>query len=437
MNILGDVYRQTFPKRLRFDKACQILHAEMFMVARRHKHRKYIPKQDIYDVLSRYEPLPYSPWLQYPILRHIFFIRQINALRCLFGKPSWLINRAVDEQFCLIKKWMEEQEKELSRNVKGGRLGDFVRRERFVTEVLEPFHVATMYQRVARFGIFLVIVLLLLLFVSVNVDAVVYLYLVHWSGMRRAEVLEWFRTITERHMVAEVPPAYKSLLPPPSVLRTSDAGRERYDLKITEFVSPNKKIIVLVMPFPQIGERTFFTTLGEKVAQCDAVMMEGVPFDYIDKITPAALFPLRDDTFPALGLHHRFLDILRRKQEPPFLYPAGSQLGWKAYYMQFLIPFEARCVYWPTLFSASKGEARVGWGRLRELIEQVAARQLNDDAPEVGPYIICLPWTVNQILNMEASLVKYGFRVGRVFAVKWMDRDHMGEHFCQYYGIRD
>ncbi|KEG13204.1 hypothetical protein DQ04_01151110 [Trypanosoma grayi] len=435
MKALGDVYRQTFPKKLRFDKACQILHAEVFVVARRHKHRKYVPKGDIYDVLDRYEPLPGSPWIHLPVVRHVLLIRQINGVRCLLGKRSWLINRAVEEEHHRIKQWMATQEQLGAKAPKGSRLGSFVERERFVAEVLEPFHVATMYQRMVRLGAVLVIVLLLLTFASVNLDGLVYLYAVHWCRMRREDVLAWFREITERHAVTEVPPAYESLLPPPCVLRSTANGRERYDLKITELVSPNEKIVVMAIPCPQVGEKKFFAALGEVAALCDAVMMEGVPFERIDKIVPAALFPLRDDTFPALGLHHRFLDVVRGRREPPFLYPAASELSWRAYWMQLLAPFEMRCVYWPTAFSASKGEARICWGRLRELIEQAAAQQKGGGSDDSESYVICLPWTVHQIVNLEASLLRYGFRVRRVFPLEWLDRDHMGEHFCNYYGI--
>ncbi|RNF27647.1 uncharacterized protein Tco025E_00031 [Trypanosoma conorhini] len=232
-----------------------------------------------------------------------------------------------------------------------------------------------MYQRMMRWGLMFVVALALATFAAVNVDALVYAYAVHWCRMGRAEVLEWFREITERHTLTEVPPAYRSLLPPPCVLHVSPSDGERYDAKILELVSPNEKIVVMAIPCPQVGEKSFFAAVGETASLCDAVMMEGVPFERIDRISPAALLPLRDITFPALGVHHRFLDVVRGGREPPFLYPAGLELGLRAYLMQFLVPFEWRCAYQPTGFSASKGEARIGWGRLRELIEAVAASQ--------------------------------------------------------------
>ncbi|CBH09899.1 hypothetical protein, conserved [Trypanosoma brucei gambiense DAL972] len=439
MKILRDVYRQTFPKKLRFDKSSRILYAQIYVIARRHKHRKYIPKEDIEDVLNNYTTLPGSPWLQLPIIRHVLLIRQINGIRGFFGKRSWLLNRAVEEEFNKIVRWMNAQEQLVLRTGAGRCAANLVLREKFVKEVLDVFHVATAYQRMVRVGALLIVILLLLLIVMVNVDRFVYVYLVHWSGMCRTEVMEWFREITEQHTVAEVPPAYRSLLPPPCVMRVAEDGRVKYELKIAELVSKDENIIVLAVPCPQVGTKSFFAALGKTVGLCDAVLMEGVSFEYIDRIAPASLFPLRDDTFPALGVHHRFLDILRDSREPPFLYPAGTELSWSAYLQHLLIPFEVKCIYWPTFSSASKGEARVGWGRLRELIEKVTVEQeraqLGEDKKELKPYVICLPWTVNQIVNLEASLVKLGFRVRRVFPLEWIDRDHMGEHFCNYYSL--
>ncbi|KAF8292236.1 hypothetical protein TcYC6_0120240 [Trypanosoma cruzi] len=435
MKIISDVYRQTFPKKLRFDKACLIFHAELIMIARRHKHKKYIPKEEICDVLNQYEPLPGSPWLQLPVIRHVLLIRPINSVRVLLGWRSWLINRSVDEEFHRVKRWMTAQEGTGAKNFKAHRISGFVLRERFVAEVLDPFHVAGMYQRMMRWGLFVVIVLLLFIFASLNLDALVYFFLVRWCGMGRKEVLEWFRGITERHLVTEVPPAYKTLLPPPCVLHMSSDGVERYETKILELVSPDENIVVMAIPCPQVGSKKFFAAVGKAASLCDTVMMEGVSFEHIDRIVPAAFFPLRDNTFPALGLHHRFIDIVRGKREPPFLYPTVSEMTWRVYWTQFFVPFEWRCVYSPTSFSASKGEARMCWGRLRELIETVTASQADAGEGVAEPYVICLPWTLHQIVNLEASLIKYGFRVGRVFSMEWMDRDYMGRHFCDYYGI--
>ncbi|RNF12624.1 hypothetical protein TraAM80_00167 [Trypanosoma rangeli] len=185
-----------------------------------------------------------------------------------------------------------------------------------------------------------VVVLVLAIFEAVNVDALVYFYVVHWCRMGRTEVLKWFRAITERHTLTEVLPAYKSLLPPPCVLHVSSNDGERYDAKIVELVSLTEKIVVMAILCPLVGEKRFFAAVGETASLCDAVMMEGVSFERIDKIVPAALIPLQDITFPALGVHHRFIDVARGRREPSFLYPAGLELGFRAYWMQLLVPFE-------------------------------------------------------------------------------------------------
>ncbi|KAG8346639.1 hypothetical protein TRVL_02523 [Trypanosoma vivax] len=441
MKVLGDVYRQTFPKKLRFDKSSRILHAEVYVLCKRHKHKKYIPKQEIFGVLNGYEPLPGSPWLQLPVVRHLLLVRIINSIRCFFGRKSWLINRGVEEEFTKIKRWMEQEERLMAKLPVDSRTRNFVLRDKFEKEVLASFHVATVYHHMVRAGATFAIFLVLYTFAAINVDWLVHMYLVRWMRMNRSEVLEWFREVTERHVVAETPPAYRGLLPPPCVLQTTTDGREHYRVQATELVSPNDRIIVLAVPCPQIGPRNFFTALGQSMKMCDAVLMEGVPFDRIGRVAPASLLPLRDDTFPSIGVHHRFLDIVRGSGEPPFLYPAGTEISWRAYWRHVFTPFELSCVYWPTSFSASKGEARIGWGRLRELIEridlQMQEEQSNGETGSASPYVVCLPWTVNHIVNIEASLIKYGFHVKRVFPIDWMARDHMGECFCVYHNISE
>ncbi|RNF12625.1 hypothetical protein TraAM80_00168 [Trypanosoma rangeli] len=116
------------------------------MIARRHKHTKHIPQEEVFDVLNRHEPLPAASWLQLPVVRNTLLIWKINSIRCLVGKPSWLINSAVDEEFCKVKWWMAAQETS-SKNSGVHRPCGFVPRELFVVEVLDRFHVANMYQR--------------------------------------------------------------------------------------------------------------------------------------------------------------------------------------------------------------------------------------------------------------------------------------------------
>lgn len=361
-----------------------------------------------------------------------------------------------------------------------------VTRDEFEREVLQRFHVATVYQRGARFLIFLCVVLLLLAIGSLCVDTLLYWYIRYWKGWDRNATMEWFRKhVLVRHTVAEVPPAYASLLPYPCVMRTNPTtGRTELAVSVVELTLPNplehsdktkdssngrnagssSPITVLAIPTPHIGEVDFFRRLGRVIRACDAVVLEGVSFDKLDKMIPATLLPLKEDTFPALGLHHRFLDILQTDQEPPMLYPGGNRMGWRTFFKQVITPFEVQCVYEPTMLAASKGEAKVGWGRLQALIErrrheleEAAGKTSDPQGRKRGgnregntvrdgdlcfrhpspsePYVICLPWTIQHIVNIEASLIKYGFKVKRVFLLPWMEEDYMGTHFCDYYGI--
>lgn len=433
MQTLADVFRTTFPRHLRFDPACQILYAQCYSVSRQHKHKKYIPKAAIEDILNGYERLPGSPWLQLPVIRHVLLIRIVNGVRQYYGRPSWLYNQAVEAEYTKLSNWMEKQNRAV-KTTGTSRASSVILREQFDKEVLGEFHVATMYQRMARFFVVFACVLIVLLIAAINTDAMVYLYTRFWLRLSREDVLQLFRDVTARHTVTDIPLGYESLLPSPCTPYTNEQGEAGYAVNIAELVSEDKGITVIAVPCPLVGTRQFFTDVGDLAMACDAVLMEGVPMEKMDRMPPVAFFPLKDETFPALGLHHRYLDILRGQDVPPMLYPAGSNLSWVVRWKQFISPFEVRSVYQPTTLSGTKGEARVGWGHLRELIDRVATE--NTNRSRGGPHkVICVPWTVFQIANLEASLVKYGFEVKRVFPMHWLGQDHMGSHFCQYYNI--
>lgn len=465
MSTLLEVYRHTFPKTLRYDKASQILYAELYSVSRRHKHKKYIPLSEVQKVMDGYERMPGSPWLQLPLIRHLFCIRFINSIRCFTGRQSWLYNRNVEVEYRKVQAWITRATAASSFTSRGGSkksnkagggsapaasqrhpgsgggsLGGkpamVVERDVFDREVLCAFHVATMYHRMMRLGFVVVFLLMLLVAASLNTDWLVYIYLRYWCRMSRAEVLEWYRGITLKHTVAEVPPAYQSILPPPCARYLNEDGEPCYAINMVEMTLPSHPITVIAIPCPQMGEKKFYSQIGEVAQVCDSVLMEGVTFDQINRLAPVAFFPLKDDTFPALGVHHRFLDILRYSSaEPPKLYPAGADVSWRALLQRIFIPFELRCVYNPTALSATKGEARVGWGRLRQVVEAEIAET---ETPLHGErVVICVPWTLHQIVNIEASLVKYGFKVRNVFPVHWIREDHIGDHFCTAFGLTD
>ncbi|KAG5477636.1 hypothetical protein CUR178_05342 [Leishmania enriettii] len=453
MSTLLEIYRQSFPKGLRFDKASQVLYAQCYSINKRHRGRKYIPQKDIRDVLNSYVPMPGAPWLQLPIVRHVLLIRLINGIRGLQGGKSWLYNRNVEEEHRKIAEWLSNAVKKppthrgnaaarLSTSARQdsdaalAALGAMVERERFEREVLRNFHVATAYQRAMRLGLALVMALCCIVYASLHTDNLVYVYLRYWRRYDRREIMKYFRDITMLHTLAEVPPAYASLLPPPCVRYTDAAGDACYAVNMVEMVLPQHNITVFALPCPQAGEKAFFAKVGSLAEVCDGIIVEGVSFDTIDKLLPAAFFPLKNNTFPALGLHHRFLDILRNSSaEPPMLYPAGADVGWGVFLTQALVPFELRCVYNPTQLSATKGEARIGWGHLRRVLEEWIADEAAQASGEKR--VLCLPWTLNQIVNIEASLVKYGFEVRSVYRLHWQREDHIGEHFCSYFSIRE
>lgn len=453
-NIFSEVLRSTFPKKLRFDQASQILYAQCFSLCRQHRSRKYIPLSSVEAITAAYTYIPCRPWLRYPVIRHILFIRVINSIRCYRGKPSWLYNRGVEEEYDKIVTWCAKQKRSMIRPSRGSTrhapnsgTERLVERELFEKEVVNNFFVATMYQRIARILIIIALFLILLCFVAMHVDDIIFLFM-RCRGWTRRDTLEWFRRVVVRHAVADVPPAYASLLPSPCVVRPISDGINELAVSAVELELPRMGVTVLAIPVPSIGPKSFFSRIGRICSECDAIVMEGVNFDKIDKMVPALLLPLRDPTFPALGMHHRFLDILQSDREPPMLYPGGPTIGWRRFFHHVFTPFEVQSVYYPTMLSSSKGEAKVGWGRLRELVERHCSevealrrskgiKQSGESRPPMRQYVICVPWTIQHIVNIEASLVRYGFQVRRVFALPWMHENELGENFCHYYGIQE
>eukprot|EP00796_Vickermania_ingenoplastis_P009241 gene9241-6494_t len=430
-NIFSEVFRATFPKKLRFDQGCQILYAQCYSLSRLYKSKKYIPLADVHAILDQYTYVPCRPWLRYPIIRHVLLIRFINSIRHYKGLPSWLYNRGMEEEYGKIKVWLLRQEKESKsspysmtrRSISPSKR--LVAREVFDREVLNNFYVATMYQRIARMLIGVCFLLLVLAIVSMYVDHLLYFYM-RMNGWTREQIMHWFRDVLLRHAVADIPPAYARFLPLPCVVHKNAKGENELAVSVVELVLEGSGITVLIIPTPHVGEKPFFSRIGRICSECDALVLEAVSFDKIDRMVPASLVPLKKDTFPVVGVHHRFLDILQSDREPPMLFPGGSKVGWRTFLQRVFTPFEIQCVYQPTVLSASKGEAKIGWGRLRELIER-RQRETADRGSDRQPYIIGLPWTIQHIANIEASLIKYGFRVNRVFVLPWITENHMGK----------
>lgn len=495
MQTLIDIYRASFPAKLRFDKASQLLHAECYTLCRRHRNAKYISLSDVQRILDNYTT-PGSPFVQLPIIRHLLLLRQINSIRAFFTGRQLLYNRNVAQEHRKIAHWVSSIQQRayhpstcsssaatttstkrvtsplctihpqpLPQSFLPTRPSDRVTRDCFEKEVLHCFHVATMYQRMVRLGAVLVCAIVALLCAALHTDDLLALYMHLWWHMSRNDVMAWFREVTERHAHSDaLPPAYRSLLPAPCMLqrRTTpvssssssaqdcsgqtvhneqlDDALDYYVVNIVELVSEEKGVTVMAVPCPQAGTRRFYNQVGALARVCDGVLLEGVSFEQLDRIAPSYFFPLKESTFPALGLHHRYLPILGNDAEPPTLYPAGRRIHWRAYVRMLTTPFEVYCVYFPTTWSATKAEAAVAWGRLRDTIERIASERRVWGATEAkkgkgGHYVLCVPWTVHHIANMEASLIKHGFRVGRVFPVHWLARDEMGRNFCSYYHV--
>lgn len=438
MNTIAEVWRHTFPKNLRYDKASQIFYAQCLSVSKRYKHRKYIPVEEVQQVLDSYTPLPGKPYLQYPIIRHILFIRLIDSVRQRQGMKGWLYNRNIEREHMKVQEWVERETLSTAgKSSAAGGLRGMIMRERFNRELLGSMHIATAYHRLVRLGFGVIGILVVILIATLQTDRLLYLYLHKIQGLGRAEVMAWMREVTHRHADANVPEAYGHLLPVPCELYTMKNGERGYRVNILELVSTERGVTVIAVPCPQMGEVSFFEQVGRVLAACDTVLMEGVSLEQIDCISPAMFLPLKEVTFPALGMHHRFLDIMRvSNEEPPKLYPAANAKGFRVRFWQTITPLEVQCVYNPTSFSATRAEARSCWGRLLSVVEEHSTSFASSAPADVkGQYVIGVPWTVAQIANIEASLIKLGFEVKSVFPVHWVAADQIGDSFCNFYRI--
>ncbi|EPY35189.1 hypothetical protein AGDE_07543 [Angomonas deanei] len=358
MNTFREVFRSSFPKHLRFDKASQILFAECYLLSKQYKNKKYIPKSSVEELLSRYEPLPGAPFLQLPIIRQLCLVRPINSVRVYRGSKSWLYNRSVETEYNKIKTWLAAQapptnSKSLSKAA-SAKLGSVIEREKFEKEVMGNFKVATFYQRGMRLGIAVVLFLLILIYFSVNVSHLVYLWFYYYRRYTTEEVKAYFKNLSAEHVSSEIPSGYEHLLPSPSVRYVDEKGKTAYCVNVVELADPTKNVNVVAIPCPLVGTKSFYEQIGKILRVSDSVLLEGVTFNKIDKIIPAYIFPLKDDTFPSIAAHHRYLNVIGRDGEPPKLYPAGVESGWRARTQQMLLPFELRCVYLPTFLTATR-----------------------------------------------------------------------------------
>jgi hypothetical protein len=280
-------------------------------------------------------------------------------------------------------------------------------------------------------------------------------YLKYVRRLDRAGMLQYWRDVAERHTVSEVPPAYAGKLPPPCALvpkkakcrsttttttgvtpcRAGDGDGDEptmaYVVNVVELVSPDELHRVVCIPCPQVGPRRFYEEVGAMLRSAEVVMLEGVPASHVHRMPPVLLLPMKSVTFPSVGMHHRFFDILRNNpREPPKLFPSAVEIGWPQWIAQATVPIGLRMLLQPNLVSGTKAEAKLAWGRLREVLSDETLVTRHPNRPLEDRHVtVALPWSTAQIVNLEASLLKLGYRISRQHQLTWMEQDAMGRSF--------
>lgn len=476
--LLVDIYRHTLPKGLRFDAQSRMLFANLYVVAKRNKHRRYIPRAEIEEVLQGYvypTPAVVRGARFLPVVRHLLLLRPANSCRHTLGKKLWLINMNVETEYRRTKTWFD---REVDRNAKNPKMAEFIERERFQTHVLDTFHVATMYHRGMRVGFACVVLLMAFLVVHAAFESCFYAYLKYWLGLSKEKVMALLRISTLAHFAFATPDGYDGVLPAPAMLLRkgatlpasavlrdpagdadasptplagADAGAssgDRIFLTVCEFVSPDTTKSVIVIPMPQAGTRAFFTKVGRLLSACDGILLEGVSQSALAQLPPLMFFPCRFDTFPAVGLQHRYMPLLRDATEPPVLFHGALPPSFFGRARLMSLPFAFRSVYFPSYMASTKLETRNGWGYLREVLEDPSAMftttHIDPSKENSGglkavqreSFSLAVPWSASQVVSLEASLLKYGYTLASYRYVEWLPLDHMGENFCAYFDYK-
>lgn len=477
--MLLDLWRHTFPKDLRFCRQCDILHAQLSSVSRRYRDKRTIPKAEVQMVLDGYQSVPYA-WMRWPIVRTIACVRLVNAIRVYRGERAWLFTNAVKTEHEKLAAWFDKHC--ATRTV--------IDRERFVHDCLEPFHMATAYHRGFLLGLLVVIQLMVFLVACHFFERVVYVWLFYWQGYDRAGIRAWWVNVLQRHVTPELIDAYRHLVPPAVVLLTrsstaaatggllagaaggnivtppavdstkaiAEKAPDRAQVvamgadhnvgldcvigvQVAELTAPDGLTRVVFIPTPRIGPVSFYRAVGRICRSVQGVVLEEVCLESLKALPPSFYFPLASDdtnkgtretqpvvgaTFPSLGLHHRFMDLIGDDPEiqPPQIFPGTVQPTMPAAMLMGATPLALRYVLFPDMFYGTRAEARLGWGRLKEVVE---AQQVTS---------IAMPWSVSQITNLECSLVKQGWRVTHTSVIPWLCLEEVADHFCDYYGIK-
>jgi len=446
---------------LRYCRQCQVLYAELRSVASRNKSKRAFPASEVDAALAKFAPFPGPSLLMYPIVRNMFLLRLINMIRVRMGRPSWLFTHSVVTEYRKAEDWLANQRATYvaKRKAMGASPSAVVtesklivlpiEREMYQTEMLDQFHVATAYHRWMRLGALLVLLACSWVVFVIHFETCLGWYLKYVKRYTREQVMSLMREVLEQHVAAEVPTKYSSLIPPPVVKARSPTGEVMYTMQVVELVSQNGTLSVVFIPFPFVGPKTFFESVGNVLRDADGVVIEGVASTLLHMIGPQSFLPMNELAFPAAGMTTRFYDILRSPDPPPALHPGGGRDGWSSWLKQAFSPLAYRMVYAPATLAMSRAEARLGWGCIRDILESPSLLEgtahLHPDKadqdvlvkpPTMKHYVLAVPWSVWQIVNLQASLIKAGYKVKSVHALDWVNENYLGEHFCNYFDIR-
>jgi hypothetical protein len=408
---LVDVWRHTFPKTLRFCPQCTVLNAQLTSIGKRYSDKRFIPRAEIQQVIDDWAPAP-TRFIQLPVVRHVLLIRQVNALRCYRGEPSWLYTRSVELEHARLAEWFRVNATKM-----------YIPKDQFEREVLQPFHVATAYHRVFYLTMGVVAAFVAFLVACDNSERILYLYLHFWRGMARAAIVDWFEAVMLQHCHSELPEAYKGTGMPPTAF-TKDGDSAIY-FNVVEMTSPDRDCRAVFIPHPRATTVEYCQHIGEVCKNCQAVVLEECSIEALKTTPPAYFFPLKSDTFPAVGLHHRYWDLVSDGREPPRLLAGSVQLPTAVKYFVGMVPFAIKTVYFPNTFLGNRGDARTGWGRIKESVGDKTLLS------------VAVPWTPFQITNLKCSLYRMGWRVTNTSSIPWMDPRQPGVTFCDHFGIVD
>ena len=358
---LIEIWRFSFPRNLRFCRQCQILHAQLAVVDKRYKDRKFIPRAELANVIESYVPGPPVPFVHLPVLRQLFLVRGINAIRIYYGYPAWLFTGAIRVEHAKIEQWFGKNGNTL-----------WINRTRFKTEVLDEFHVAQQFHKFFLLGVFFMFLLMGVSIAGAFSEPLLYAYLVYVRRMDRDQVAAYIASVLEQHATTELTDAYKGALPPAAF--TKPGRGDTVFFNIVEMTSPDSQARVVFVPYPKIAPEAFYRKAGNVLRNCAALLMEEVPLEQLHRMPPAYFFFLdgrENSMFPSLDLHHRIYDVIdvAGKVEPPKLLPGALRHNVANKYTLGVTPFSIKMLYAPYFLSGGKSDAKIAWATLKTIMK--------------------------------------------------------------------